>query len=479
MKPFRVRVEDHQGNLSDAAAVTVFDGWDVVKAEGEGSVSTDLPPGLYTVRVERAGSTSERVIRHETGTDETLAEPLRVSAVPSFDTATTHEYYAYTSHEWSGQDTRAPIGAGGNGRLFVFIRALSKEDYAGEDLAAGLSLLDEAGSEISGFAEDETERNDAGWLAFSAVAEPGAYALTHSGDVRRKMPLYVYPGLSTQVFLAFQGGLRFDSVSILMPRANEQFNPDDRMTQAIDAAMTGLQQRRDYLPRDAMQMLLYGKFDNPMLGVLGAHVLLMREKPSEGTLDTVLGNLDYLLPESPDVQALRLMTADRFGRDPSLEPFIRPPMIRAGLEAVLRLSVDHPELVPEDGLLESISTRVHVDSPWTSWSPDVVQQVVGSRGVVSVGGTIMYPASGVTVETTRGPAPADEEWVAEMLRDAKAASQRTGDGSLDLKRLAAQAGVPVRVLERVQRALPLKPDYFIPSADDVYIPRPEDLLEET
>lgn len=91
----------------------------------------------------------------------------------------------------------------------------------------------------------------------------------------------------------------------------------------------------------------------------------------------------------------------------------------------------------------------------------------------------MYPASGVTVETKRGPAPADEEWVAEMLREAKEASQRTGDGSLDLKRLAAQAGVPVRVLERVQRTLPLQPDYFIPRADDVYIPRPEDLLEET
>jgi len=461
--PFHVRVKDRRGATSEDARLTVYDGRDEVLAEEVGEVKLELPRGLYTVRVERAGSTVEKVYRHETSTDLVIDEPLRVSATPVFDTATTHEYYAYTSAEWSGKDTRSPFAAAGHaptGRVFVFLRTLDMQSYRGENLAAGLRLLDSQGALVSAFTESEVRRSDEGWLALSARAEPGSYVLRFDGEPAREMPLYTYPHFSTQLFASYVGSrsksgagrLRLDTAAILMPRADESFNPDDRIAQAVDSALAGLQLGSNFMPRGAMRTLLEGKFENPMLGLLGAHLLLKQreaqtESPSgsrtDSQLDVIVGNLNSLLPKSPDVQALRLLIAERRGQVPPPQPFERPPMLRVGFEAVLRASARQPELVPDDGLLERAATRALVDSPWTSWEP--LFEVAAEPPAPSSQETyaVSRSAPGGTGEAT----PVEVDWLSSYLGDAVRRTQRT-QRSLDVKHLASQVGVPVRIVER-------------------------------
>lgn len=52
--------------------------------------------------------------------------------------------------------------------------------------------------------------------------------------------------------------------------------------------------------------MLYGKFESPMLGIHAAVLFLRQRRRDAGMLRTVLGSLSQLLPNSPDVQALRI-----------------------------------------------------------------------------------------------------------------------------------------------------------------------------
>ena len=126
------------------------------------------------------------------------------------------------------------------------------------------------------------------------------------------MAIATFAGWQTQVFMTISDGLLFGSASVLMSRAG--FQPYDRLPQAVDSALAGLQNGTNTLPPEERQMLLYGKFDNPMLGLVGAHVLLQDPDADPGTIETVLGNMDWLLgPDAPDNRALSLMAARRSG----------------------------------------------------------------------------------------------------------------------------------------------------------------------
>lgn len=442
--PFYIGVE---GLGAEDCQIAVFNGWQEEVGRDVERVDLHLPRGLYTVRLERAGELVETTLRHAGPTRETLPAPLRRSSTPLFDTATTHEYYAYTSAELSKRDTRSPLGnpIGGEGRLLLFVRAISAEHYGGEDLLDQLLLADRHGVPISTFDDVETERSNDGWACLSAVAEPGPYYLHDEGRTSREMVLHVQEGLSTQLFVTYNRGLRFETGAILMPDMYQGFDPDDPIARAVDAALGGLQVGRDWMPREAMQLLLHGKFHDPMLGVLGAHILLLRREPPEDTLATVLGNLDGLLPESPDVAALRLLAAERLGWDAGEDPFEHPPMFRAGAEAVLRASVEMPELLPEGGLMERIATRLQVDTPWTTWDPVYVAPF-----------TLSPDPPGHDEEEV-------DEWVLELLRDSRARARRVGR-TPDLKQLASQTQIPMRVLEEAQESLGTK---LVPVSDDL------------
>lgn len=430
---FNIEIAPYPGSSAADTRITVYDGWDEVRGEGEGQVDLQLPKGLYTVRAERAGMSWEKVIRHETVTVEQLQEPLRVSATPVIDSATHHEYYEMPAASSSRQDTRPAIG-GNDGRLFIFLRTLNAESYHGEDLAKNLRLLDDRGEVVSEFSPKETLRDTSGSLGFSAPARRGTYLLQYRGEPPREMPLYIYPGCATQLFLMYQGGLRFETAKIFMPHESQGFDPANRYTQVVDAAVTALQQGDTYFPKDAIDSLLHEKFFDPMLGLLGAHFLLMWPELRENYVNLVIDNLENLIPGSPDVQALRLMAAERLGRDIPQKPFDRAPMLRPALEAVLRLSSDYPELTPEKGLLECIATRFYVDSPWTSWELAEVCEP-GLRPTEMIDQELAAP-----------------DWLATYLTETVQARVKRGR-DIDLKELARQVGVPVTLVSSVYEQL--------------------------
>src|SRR5690348_14850646 len=84
--PFTVEVLRDSLETSADSHITVRDAFDKTWGAGEGKVSVELPRGLYAVAIERAGSRTERVWRHEQRTAIQEREPARYSSVPASDT---------------------------------------------------------------------------------------------------------------------------------------------------------------------------------------------------------------------------------------------------------------------------------------------------------------------------------------------------------------------------------------------------------
>jgi hypothetical protein len=73
----------------------------------------------------------------------------------------------------------------------------------------------------------------------------------------------------------------------------------------------------------------------------------------------ILPNLRRLLGDAPDVRALELIAAQRFGTETDPAPFAQPPIIRAGLDAVLNAAATgRGDLVPASSVLARIAPRL-------------------------------------------------------------------------------------------------------------------------
>lgn len=362
-----------------SAEVSVYNGFNQrVINSIERSNTVDLTPGLYSIQIRRGSDISEQVINLKNEDKVVKIDPPpHYSAVPLFGTVTTHEYYAYTSQEISNKETAQQIGLDSDqeiGQLFIFIRAASSENYDGKPLGRGLSLM-HARMEmtITNFdSNDIIENTNDGWLGYSVKASSGYYRLRFK-DENRELPIYVFRGWQTQVFITYNKGPKSDSITILMSRMGTGFNPDEKQQLAVDLALQSLKSGSGWLPNDAMQLLLHGKFENPILGLLGGHLLLRREEMSpkpnsnrRNTIHIVLENLRMLIGDAPDVLALETRASLLF-RNEVQGIAMEPPMIRLGNEALIQAAANNINLVPEDSEIARLAKYLYADSVWTSW----------------------------------------------------------------------------------------------------------------
>jgi len=351
--------------------VTVYDAYDRERGSALGTtLELQLPSGLYKVRSDRMGQIEDEFIRHGGATETTAKLPPYYSPAPLAGAKSSHEYYTGPSQQYSLETTAPPLGDGEqDAHLFVFIRAASAQAFHGGRFHGELSIMDRDGNTLAKADESNTAFNtEDGWMAFSAKSVSGFYIARYRiGDFSRDVAVFLPSQWQTQVFLTYHGVVLPQGMRVFLARPGDGFHASDEIIRSVDIALTGLQNNDQRIPSGVMHDALYGKFDNPMLGLLAAHFLLRSEHPDGDLIDTVLGNLRRLIPDSPDLTALEIMAASRF--EAPLTEFVVPfpPMLRSGLEAILTLSADHPQLIPEDSLSDRIATRLLGDSPWSSW----------------------------------------------------------------------------------------------------------------
>ncbi len=452
---------------------SIYDGWENLLPEWDkrtledpDAANVDLPEGLYTVRWEYAGGMKEKVVRLPQQQHLEVSFLLETAA-PVPGAADTHEYYSHMNGTVSWNEaTGEPLGSPNeiDSRLHLLLRAHSREAYRGEDLAEGLRLLDENLNPLFELRDRSRLDTQFGSLLCSLPAASGRYFLEFAGGPGkppRLFPIHLFRHWQTRLFLFYQASQPdFASASLSLVRLDyndayegareERF----RVNAALDMALDGLQNNRLELPREIERTLLYGKFDNPMMGLLGAHYLLQHPRGTEeqelrdqNMTGIVLGNLNYLLPDSPDVAALRFKTAIRFGFPMPDQPVGKLPLLRASLEALLEADSESVVAVEGGSLVEALAATLYYDSPWATFRPLEPDRAKEPPET----GLESWSTKSPSFDTPRGVEKeplVEEDWLSNSIREALEMTARQTGQEPDWSRLATSLGVPYRKMLR-------------------------------
>ncbi|WP_170319947.1 caspase family protein [Polyangium spumosum] len=256
---------------------------------------------------------------------------------------------------------------------------------------------------------------------FSARMKPGSYTLRCTGAEQREVAIHLYAGWSTLIVLHDQlDAPHFETMRVfLWPLAGIASS----MSRIVRDVLTGfhlLSSRDEHSdlersPR-CVEIMNGESFDEPMSGLLAAHLVAHSERPDPDRIEAIAGHLESLIGPCPDVQALRLRAALLRGGELPGGPYSDPPMLRAGLLAFVEASHRVPEIIAPESALEHACVERLVDSPLSSWP--VPQEE-----------------------------PSEEGWLTTTLREL-AAERANGRAALDARAVTQELGVPTLAVKR-------------------------------
>jgi len=405
----------------DSAEIFVIDGQFNLVGRGIGPHQAfALAPGIYKIKVVAGAKTHEEHVVLRPGSKSVRKEfsPLPFSTpAPLDDTDKTHAFHVKAAVQHS---RLVHVQAGVGSWIFVCARGWSEKTrtdsatHARPHPARGLKLLNDSGETVVDF-EQKAAKNLGWepWAACNVSVRPGIYRLqlkVPSLGRTLEQTVVASPYWQTQIFLlqrdygqdtheAARRGvsdIRADlsGASVLMngpgyidhlpqpprsPRLSSPpgFDSGKRVLRQVELARLALLNQRKILSDELRSMLRY-KSENPMLGIFGAHLILLerksrKEKPDKKRLEKekaddellreVVKNLRRLVGrEHPDVEAIAA-----FIETPTKYSFNTPPMLQRSWSLICEATADNPELVPENSLLSEVAQSWWCNSFWLTW----------------------------------------------------------------------------------------------------------------
>jgi hypothetical protein len=354
---------------------------------GVGQLQLEVEPGMYLARAIAGNRAEEQPVAARPDAPPLLVNLAVVpfdSPIPLADTLTTHEYQQGPVFDALRPPVDATPGSAGGVLLCVrdpsqfTIDATAQAEY--EQAYRGFRLL----------AED-------GRLLLDYDALPGALRLgdrllLHKADLPAanyqlerqpaqgptlRLPLIVPPGLNTQLYVLVtrsgSGGWVADlaNAAVAFGWSDQGFEADSPEMRFAERARYSLARGANLLTTPYMDELLRAKFKNPMLGLLGAHLMLLDAEPDFELLEIVLGNTAGLLGNAfPDVIALQWKLGALSGaRQPDMLPVSFPPLLRRSWDYLVEASSKTPELIPPDSFAYRVSSSLVSNGIWVAWRP--------------------------------------------------------------------------------------------------------------
>ena len=352
-------------------------------AKSVGVLSVEQPAGLYQVKQKVGTNTSEELIK--LGTEPILREypPLAFSSpIPLENTNKTHEFHRSNAEAHSKVEH---VNKGSGSFIYIFardwtakIQGKAKTPLGGSyaNPARGLTLVDMSGAELVNFEEQSTTQLGwEPWAACNVCIDPGSYILrlnAPDGSIWERT-LIASPDWQTQCFLLQRDysearGPDLAGATVLIREKDHGFEPDSEDLRLIELARLGLMNQRPILS-DEVEDLLTRKFENPLLGIFGAHLLISLEQTrnrdyEKGLLEHVVTKLrDLLKAPHPDVEALAWKAGVG---DPNYR-FEIPPMMRRGWTLMTQASAESRNVIPPDSMNARIYDRLLAQEPWLVW----------------------------------------------------------------------------------------------------------------
>ncbi|MDD5366643.1 MAG: hypothetical protein PHR30_14995 [Gallionellaceae bacterium] len=365
-----------------------------------GEMHTEVVSGLYKIRFRSGGTMQDHLIEVPTelppGQREVLVQgpPLQfASAMPLVNTRTSHEYQ---QRAWPRASLPPDMRIGSGAFLFVLARdpekllgkATSHRPWNGLSLHSTDDTVPALGLD---FSEAPYRDEDPGVATAHLEVNPGTYLLRVDTGLWgiHEMAVHASAGWQTQIFLSSSSSKRtcysnqknlaepprtrtarrvdLNSAAVLMVRPGNSVDPSHPQWRLTELARQGLAQNRETVRAEDLRDMLWAKFDNPMLGLFGA-TLMLRSGKSGGFLQEVVGNLSALLPDHPDVAALRLAVGIQVRPDnDSQQAFPLPPMLLENWKRLIQSSIDARGLIPADSPSSAIGGNYYSEGPWLVW----------------------------------------------------------------------------------------------------------------
>jgi hypothetical protein len=360
-----------------ATEIFVIDGNFNLVDRGLDRLKTRLLPGLYKIKFKTGSMIKEihQVIEPSSDSIRVTGPEMRFStSAPLSQTRTIHDYHQYPVTRLSQEISRR-LGQGS--QFFFFGRDL--ESGPPKNVALGLSLVNLANETLLDLSRQGDHNAEQGWAGCTVEVDPGVYRLRLQvgQDITLEQTLVASPGWQTQIFWLRRNygpgrpmrRVDLDTASILMAPLGRGFDPNREDLRTTDLARLGLVNRRAVVSPADLRQMLWEKFENPMLGLLGAHLLLLSTEPDLPLLRIVVTNLRRLLGQHPDIEALAL----RLGE--TVPAFSIPPMLRNSWQLIVQASATKPDLVPMGSLAAQMADRLWGDGAWLVWERPPVEAV--------------------------------------------------------------------------------------------------------
>lgn len=409
-----------------------------LRARGFGSLIEQVEPGIYTARVRMGEASHEQLVVVRPGQSRTVIvdSPQVESAIPIGNSLSSREYHQDAVRE-ALRLSRTAAHDGADVDLLFFAREWTSERKGRRGsgrLLNDVRLCDENGSELYRIDTEgvEAQGDDRFWSSSRRV-RAGFYRLRIAeGDVTIELPLYAVPGWEKHVYLLAKpsrSGLAVDlpSVAMIWRRPGTPFEPNSPDLKQLEWARLALQSQRRVRSTKDLTAVLFEKFENPMLALLGAHALVQRKAIAPELLVKVIGNLRRLLGPLPDVQALELA----LDSSSVIEPVRTPPLLKRSWVMLLEGSMQRPGIVARNSLAEQLGLHAVDDGIWMCWR-DAVDAAEGTRTQPTLAQSLMRAARAA--------------WSEERVRQSTATTTRPQQA---LQRVVSWFGVPRAMLDDI------------------------------
>lgn len=384
--------------VDQSSEVIVIDSDFRVLARGIHNVQLRVPPGIYRGKVRVGDQQSEKLFSVESNEPNNHKSvqlaPLEFSSpIPLKQTSTSREFHqsAICDAATSGGMT-ANLGQGAAVVIFLRDPSLVYFDYTAGQMSSysknfeGFVLSKFDGGEPHPLETIGRLVADRGYLIASVAVTPGTYALSRvsSGAERLYLPLVVPAGWSLQVFVSMVPTedpsasecrrADFDGAAMVFDRPGASFRPDRPDLGVLEVTRQALARGHNILDTKSMSDLLSGKFENPMMGLLAAHLLLLAKKPDLELSQEVVINTGYQIGANyPDLLILSWKlgqlrgTADAPDATTLVESMKGPPMLQLSWHYFMEAYRSLADKGVLDKEVSKMTSQLISSSVWVSW----------------------------------------------------------------------------------------------------------------
>ncbi|MCW1408206.1 caspase family protein [Rhizobium sp. 1AS11] len=414
---------------------------DLLIRRGLGSLTTKLPPGRYQVRIDHA----EASVTHDLDVagrrvNRDFVLPRRASATLLSSTVDKHEWLTDPVVKASKWDAS-------KGGQAIFVSLRSRQPAGSPEILGSLDL------------EDPFNRRRKLYDAHSLHHVPLGMARLVYHDRRGTasfLPIPIAKDWDTHVFvLVSEGKPSLETASVSMRPAGAGFDPSDALIDAYERAIGDLVTGGPGPDPATLDALLWGKYRNPLFGLLGAHFLirdLRRHAVPDPylleRLSIVADNLGNLLGvTAPDVVALRLWKQLILNQQPSERPTHDLPLFNVGFQAFIEATAQSDSAPLH--WFDDVALGLDANSPWTHWSQDyMIESPSGSHSYPTATSVFQVRSTALTRIRAIEKLWRDEGFVVEATQvDERRSLRATRTGGDDSFGLMHQANTILRVPE--------------------------------